>query len=96
MTPTKRLHWIAFIFVAVFGYTQMVCAQDYPSRLIKIIVPISTGSTTDVVARIIAEAMRTATGQSVIVENRPGVGGTVGSAEVAKFPTDGHTLLVIS
>ncbi|MFM9991673.1 MAG: ABC transporter substrate-binding protein, partial [Burkholderiaceae bacterium] len=61
MTPTKRLNWIAFIFLAVLGYTQSVCAQDYPSRLIKIIVPISTGSTTDVVARIIAEAMRTAT-----------------------------------
>ena len=57
MTPTKRLNWIAFIFLAVLGYTQSVCAQDYPSRLIKIIVPISTGSTTDVVARIIAEAM---------------------------------------
>jgi len=96
MTPTKRLNWIAFIFLAVLSYTQSVCAQDYPSRLIKIIVPISTGSTTDVVARIIAEAMRTATGQSVIVENRPGAGGTVGSALVAKSPPDGYTLLVVS
>jgi tripartite-type tricarboxylate transporter receptor subunit TctC len=71
-------------------------AQEYPSRGIRIIVPISTGSTTDVVARIVAEGMRTSFGQSVIVENRPGAGGTVGSTVVAKAAPDGYTLLVVS
>lgn len=80
----------------------MVClagsarAQEYPSRVIRIIVPISTGSTTDVVARIVAEGMRASFGQSVIVENRPGAGGTVGSTVVAKAAPDGYTLLVVS
>jgi len=71
-------------------------AQEYPSRVIRIIVPISTGSTTDVVARIVAEGMRASFGQSVIVENRPGAGGAVGSTVVAKAAPDGYTLLVVS
>jgi tripartite-type tricarboxylate transporter receptor subunit TctC len=71
-------------------------ADTYPSRLIKIIVPISAGSTTDVIARQIGENLRTTMGQTVLVDNRPGAGGTIGSAAVAKAPPDGYTLLVVS
>lgn len=71
-------------------------ADRYPSHLIKIVVPISAGSTTDVVARQIGESLRGAFGQTILVENRPGAGGTIGSATVAKAPGDGYTLLVVS
>jgi tripartite-type tricarboxylate transporter receptor subunit TctC len=71
-------------------------ADTYPSRIIKIIVPISAGSTTDVVARQVGEGLRMALGQTVLVDNRPGAGGTIGSAAVAKAPADGYTLLVVS
>ena len=73
-----------------------VRAETYPSRLIKIIVPISAGSTTDVVARQVGESLRQSLGQTVIVDNKPGAGGTIGSAMVAKSPPDGYTLLVVS
>lgn len=71
-------------------------AQDYPDRLIKIVVPISTGSTTDILARLVAEQLRQALAQTVIVENRPGAGGTIGSSIVAKASPDGYTLMVVS
>jgi tripartite-type tricarboxylate transporter receptor subunit TctC len=71
-------------------------AQTYPNRLIKIVVPISAGSTTDVVARQVGEGLRESLGQTVLVENRPGAGGTIGSTAVAKAAPDGYTLLVVS
>jgi tripartite-type tricarboxylate transporter receptor subunit TctC len=71
-------------------------ADTYPSRLVKIIVPISAGSTTDVIARIMAESLHGAMQQTFLVDNRPGAGGTIGSAAVAKAPPDGYTLLVVS
>lgn len=71
-------------------------AQAYPDRLVKIVVPISAGSTTDVVARQVGEGLRESLGQTVLVENRPGAGGTIGSTAVAKAAPDGHTLLVVS
>ncbi|CAN5920731.1 tripartite tricarboxylate transporter substrate binding protein [soil metagenome] len=71
-------------------------AQEYPDRLIKIVVPISTGSTTDILARLLADQLRQALGQPVIVENRPGAGGTIGSSIVAKAPPDGYTLMIVS
>ena len=96
MTLTQRFGVVAAMALTLACGGGNALAQDYPSRVIKLIVPISTGSTTDVVARIVAEGMRAALGQSVIVENRPGAGGTVGSAMVAKAPADGYTLLVVS
>ena len=71
-------------------------AGAYPSRLVKIIVPISAGSTTDVVARQVAEGLRVALGQTFLVDKRPGAGGTIGATAVAKAPPDGYTLLVVS
>ena len=87
------LWWLALV-PAFFGVSAL--AQEYPARLIRIIVPISPGSTTDVIARIVAEGMRASLGQSIVIENRPGAGGSVGSAMVAKAPPDGYTLLVVS
>ena len=71
-------------------------ANDYPSRPVKVVVPISAGSATDVVARLAAESLREALSQPFLVDNRPGAGGSLGSAVVAKAPPDGYTLLVVS
>jgi tripartite-type tricarboxylate transporter receptor subunit TctC len=71
-------------------------AQEYPSRTVRIIVPFSPGGGTDLIARLIAQKLTQSLGSTFIVENRPGAGGTVGTAIVAKSPPDGHTLLVVS
>ena len=71
-------------------------AQPYPAKLIRIIVPLPVGNPPDFVARIIAQHLTTAFGQQVIVDNRPGAGGTIGAAAAAKSPADGYTLLLAS
>ena len=71
-------------------------AQTYPDKPIHLIVPFTPGSATDVVARTIAQPLSLQLGQSVVVENKPGAGGTIGSAQVAKSAPDGYTLLVNS
>jgi tripartite-type tricarboxylate transporter receptor subunit TctC len=70
--------------------------QDYPNKMIKIIVPFTAGSATDIMARIVGERLSAGMGQAVVVENRPGAGGTLGAAQVAKSDPDGYTLLVVS
>jgi tripartite-type tricarboxylate transporter receptor subunit TctC len=70
--------------------------SDYPNKIIKIIVPFTAGSATDIMARIIGERLSASMGQAVVVENRPGAGGTLGAAQVAKSEPDGYTLLVVS
>ena len=71
-------------------------AQTYPDKPIHVIVPFTPGSATDVVARAVAQAMSVRLGQPVVVENKPGAGGTIGAAQVAKAAPDGYTLLVNS
>ena len=72
-------------------------AQDgYPKQPIKIIVPFTAGSATDIIARALGEGMRKELGQPIIIENKPGAGGTLGAALVAAAPADGYTLLVHS
>jgi tripartite-type tricarboxylate transporter receptor subunit TctC len=72
-------------------------AQDaYPSRPIHVIVPFTAGSATDIVARLIGEKLNAAWGQPVVVENKPGAGGTIGIAQTAKSDPDGYTFVVVS
>jgi tripartite-type tricarboxylate transporter receptor subunit TctC len=72
-------------------------AQDaYPSRQVRIIVPFTPGSATDVMARIVGERLTTAWNQPVIVDNRPGAGGSIGIRETARSAPDGYTLAVVS
>ena len=67
-------------------------AQDFPSKPIRLIVPFAPGGSTDVIARIVAPALSRALGQSVVIENKPGGGGTTGTLEMLRAPADGHTL----
>ena len=70
--------------------------EAYPSKPIKIIVPFTAGSATDIIARAVGEGMRKELNQPIIIENKPGAGGTLGAAQVANAPADGYTLLVHS
>jgi tripartite-type tricarboxylate transporter receptor subunit TctC len=69
-------------------------AQEFPNRPIRIVAPFGAGSSTDLVSRIIAEAMSRVLGQSIVVENRAGAGGNIGTDFVAKSPADGYTLVM--
>jgi tripartite-type tricarboxylate transporter receptor subunit TctC len=71
-------------------------AQAYPSKSIKFIVPFSAGSATDIVARTVGDAMSKSMGQTILIENRLGAGGTIAAAQVARSEPDGYTVLVHS
>jgi tripartite-type tricarboxylate transporter receptor subunit TctC len=79
--------------IAVLAVTAPLHAEDYPSRPITVIVPFPAGGASDVVARIVTNQMALILGQSIIVENIGGAGGTIGSAKVAAAAPDGYTLL---
>lgn len=71
-----------------------LAADAYPSQVIRLIVPFSPGGAVDVYARIVAPALGKALGQSVVVDNRPGASGIIGTEMVARAPADGYTLLL--
>jgi tripartite-type tricarboxylate transporter receptor subunit TctC len=73
-----------------------VAAQEYPSRPLRIVVGFSAGSATDILARTVGQKMNEASGQPVVIDNRPSAGGVVASNMVATAAPDGYTLLVVS
>src|SRR5881398_1639949 len=77
-------------------WTSFASAQAWPTKPVKIIVPFTAGSATDILARTFGQKLSEYWGQPVVVENRPGAGGTIGTGIVANAPADGYTLLVHS
>jgi tripartite-type tricarboxylate transporter receptor subunit TctC len=71
-------------------------AQAWPTKTVRVIVPLTPGSATDILARMVSERLSGPLGQPVVVENRPGASTTIGAAAVAKAEPDGHTILVTS
>ena len=69
-------------------------AQSYPTKTIKLVVPFGAGGPTDVAARVTSQVLQSALGQSVVIENRPGAGGSTGTKSVATADPDGYTLLI--
>ena len=77
-------------------WTSFAGAQTWPTKPVKIIVPFTAGSATDILARTFGQKLSEYWGQPVVVENHPGAGGTIGTGIVANAPGDGYTLLVHS
>src|SRR5476651_1711933 len=85
--------WRAAALAALCAVAAQAAAQSaYPNRPIKYIVVFTPGGTTDILARLIAPRLAEALGQPVVVENRPGAGGSVGSELLAKSAPDGYTI----
>jgi tripartite-type tricarboxylate transporter receptor subunit TctC len=91
---TRCWMWLA-AFAALIGHGEAL-AQAWPSKRVQVIVPFTAGSATDIMARTVARRLSEQLGQSFVVENRPGAGGTIGVGAVARAEPDGHTILVHS
>ena len=79
--------------LVLFAAAGALAQQDYPSKPIHIVAPFEAGGATDIMARMIAQKFAESLGQPVIVDNRPGAGGGIGTAAVAKSPADGYTIV---
>jgi tripartite-type tricarboxylate transporter receptor subunit TctC len=77
---------------AAFAFSHAASAQSFPSKPVRLVVPFAPGGTTDIVARVVAEKANAALGQTLIVENKAGGGGSIGALEVIKAPADGYVL----
>jgi tripartite-type tricarboxylate transporter receptor subunit TctC len=78
------------------AFTATAAAQDYPAKPVRLIIPFPPGGSNDVVGRMIATKLSDRLGKQVVVDNRPGAGGTIGTELAANAPADGYTLAIIS
>ncbi|MFO1361124.1 MAG: tripartite tricarboxylate transporter substrate binding protein [Burkholderiales bacterium] len=91
-----RHTWSALATAAALAIAHGAFAQGYPNKPIRLVVPFTPGSATDIIGRAAGDRVAASVGQPVIVENRPGAGGTIGTGQVAKAAPDGYTLVVVS
>jgi len=96
LTRNRALAAAIALLLAPLGPHGAAAQDKYPSRVVHIIVPTPAGGPVDVMARLVANQISPALGQSVIIDNRGGAGNTIGSAEAARAPADGYTLLYSS
>src|SRR5215475_5817980 len=90
--PRRRFLQLAAGAAALPAVSRLASAQAYPSKPITIVVPYAAGGPTDTIGRVLAERMRSSLGQTVIIENTTGAGGTIGVARVVRAAPDGYTI----
>src|SRR6202022_1124345 len=90
----QSIRWL--FVVPAFFLAVTVHAENWPSRLIKAVIPFGAGSATDVVPRLVFDRLAAVLGQPIVIENRPGAGGALGTAQVAKAEPDGYSILAHS
>lgn len=91
-----RIVRIAALCAAIFAAGTALAADNYPNKVVRIIVPFPAGGPTDVMARFIGQKLSERLGQQFIIENQPGAAGNIGMAAAAKAPADGYTILFVS
>src|SRR6185503_19872018 len=82
------------LLLFLFIFSCAAFAQDYPAKPIRVVVPFGAGSSADIIARTIGASLSKDFGQQLVIENKPGAGGTIGAAEVARAEPDGYTLVL--
>src|SRR5258706_1080775 len=93
----RRVAIIALVALACVTLSPAALAQDaYPSKPVHLLVPFPPGGAVDIVARTLGDELAKRLGQSIIIENRPGAGGTIAAQATAKSPPDGYTLVVVA
>src|SRR5215210_5850219 len=83
----------ATLALLLLALSQAAFPQAYPTKPVKIVVAFTAGSATDIIARVMADHFSKSMGQPFVVENKPGAGGSVGTAQVKDAPADGYTLV---
>ncbi len=90
------IRWRQLVAAALAVCATAAFGQGFPSKPVKVVVPFTAGSATDILGRTVGQKLSEMWGQPVVIDNRPGAGGTIGAGIVAKSPPDGYTLLVHS
>ena len=91
-TRSRLLATLALLALASAPFRGALAQQSYPNKSIKLLVPLAAGSTADILSRTVGAELAKALGQPVVVENKPGAGGTIATAELARAPADGYTI----
>jgi tripartite-type tricarboxylate transporter receptor subunit TctC len=91
----STLAFLRLVVAAVLLFAGQATAQDYPNRPIRVVVPYAPGGGTDVIARVLAQKMGVELKQQLVVENKSGAGGSIGTEQVAHAAPDGYTLLLV-
>src|SRR6201982_2481239 len=93
--PRRKFLRLAAGAVALPAITRAAWGQAYPARLVRIVVSFPAGSTSDILARPIAQWLQQHLSQPFVIDNRPGAGGNIGTEAVVRAPADGYTILMI-